>query len=140
MKSPKTPEQLADAIESLVASYVDDMRRTVQEAVERSFSKRGPTTRSSRGGHGRDTADAGRPAKRRTTEELGELSEKLYDLVCARPGEAMTIFAEQIGLPLISLHRPMSKLKAEGRVRSVGERNLTRYFPVVGRRSKNADA
>lgn len=139
MKTPKTPEQLANAIESLVASYVDDVRRTVQEAVMRSFLKPGPAPRSARGRHVRD-ADAGRLAKRRTAEELGELCEKLYGLVCARPGEAMTVFAEQIGLPLISLHLPMSKLKAEGRVRSVGERNLTRYFPVVGRRSKNADA
>jgi hypothetical protein len=40
-----------------------------------------------------------------------------------------------MGETVQTLQRPMAKLKAEGRVRSVGERHLTRYFPAVGRAS-----
>ncbi|MDH5675239.1 MAG: hypothetical protein OEZ06_24175 [Myxococcales bacterium] len=37
MTSPKTPEQLSAAIESLVASYVNEVRRAASEAVERAL-------------------------------------------------------------------------------------------------------
>lgn len=73
---------------------------------------------------------------RRTAEEIAELGEQLYELVCAHPGESMTLFAEQMGMRAGDLHVPMSKLKVAGRVRSVGQRSLTRYFPAVGRRTK----
>jgi hypothetical protein len=29
------------------------------------------------------------------------------------------------------LQKPMTKLRTDGRVRTVGERNMTRYFPAV---------
>ena len=51
----------------------------------------------------------------------------------------MAVLAEEVGLPLRNLQRPMSKLRAEGRVRCVGERGLARYFPAAGRRLKNAE-
>ena len=138
MTSPKTPEQLAGAIESLVASYIDEVRRSAQEAVDRSLSRAPTKTRPARRGPGGD-AEMGHPARRRSAEELGELCEALYESVCARPGEAMSVFADEAGLPVRALRRPMSKLKREGRVRSVGERNMTRYFPAVGRRSRSSD-
>lgn len=77
-------------------------------------------------------------APRRSAEEMARVAEQLYELVCAQPGESMMRFAEQTGLRTRDLHRPMSKLKAEGRVRSVGQRHLTRYFPSVGRRSRDS--
>jgi hypothetical protein len=41
--------------------------------------------------------------------------------------------AEDMGASTGTLQRPMTKLRAEGRVRSVGERHLMRYFPAVVR-------
>jgi hypothetical protein len=134
MASPKSPDQLAQAIEALVASFVDESRRAAEEAVQRSFAG---ARRNAKRAH-RSRMEAAHPPKRRTADELSELCEKLYELVRARPGESMAVFAEEIGLPTPALHRPMSKLKSEGRVRSVGERNMTRYFPAVGRRSKGS--
>ena len=138
MKPPSSPEQLADAIESLVAAYVDEVRRAAREAIDRSLSmpaampksRRSARTRSDRGGSS---------GKRRSAEELAEICEALHGLVCARPGEGLSAFADEMGLPLRALQRPMSKLKRDGRVRSVGERNMTRYFPAIGRRSRNAN-
>ena len=123
MTSAKTPEQLADAIECLVAVHIDEVRRAAQQAIERSFSRPVGAKPSKR--RVRRDARTGRPAKRRSAEELGELCDKLYELVCARPGEPMIAFADQIGLSARALELPMSKLKAQGRIRSVGERNLT---------------
>lgn len=137
MTSPKTPEQLAGAIETLVASYLDEVRRVAQQALVRSFCPQ-PA------GAAKVRADGVRPvqqrkqAERRSPEQLAMLADKLHQLVCARPGESMAALAVAMQETAVTLHLPMTKLRAEGRVRSVGERHLTRYFPAVVRASKSA--
>ena len=130
MKNPNTPEQLANAIESLVASYMDEMRIAAQRAVERSLARgAGAHAPSKRGDTPRTAPSSG--GKRRTQTELDDLCEVLCKQVRARPGESMTTLAEEMGMPMSALQRPMAKLRTEGRVRSVGQRHLTRYFPAV---------
>jgi hypothetical protein len=130
MKNPSTPEQLADAIESLVASYMNEMRIAAQRAVERSLARgaaaRAPSKRS-------DTRRAAprSGAKRRSQTELDEVCEELCKLVRARPGESMTTLAEEMDMPMSALQRPMAKLRTEGRVRCIGQRHLMRYFPAA---------
>jgi hypothetical protein len=68
---------------------------------------------------------------RRPSHEVGELAERLYQAVKACPGETMTVLAARVGGKPRALHRPMMHLKATGRVRSAGERNFTRYFPMA---------
>jgi hypothetical protein len=132
MKNPGTPEQLADAIESLVASYMDEVRLAAQRAVERSLTRgavsRPPSKAPSKGSEARAA-----PKSRRSRTELDEACEKLCKLVRGRPGESMVTLAGEMGMPMSTLQRPMAKLRSEGRVRSVGERHLTRYFPAVVR-------
>jgi hypothetical protein len=48
----------------------------------------------------------------------------------------MVELAEQLRCNVRELQRPMAKLRAEGRVRSVGQRHMMRYFPAVARASK----
>ena len=86
-----------------------------------------------------EPASRPRPAKspsmrvpRRTPEELSALGERLYSAICAKPGETMTVLATQLGTTPRRLERPVARLKRAGRVRSVGERSQTRYFPLVG--------
>jgi hypothetical protein len=71
-------------------------------------------------------------APRRAPEELAALGERFYSAVCATPGETMTFLAAQLGTTPRRLQRPVAHLKRAGRVRSVGERSHTRYFPLVG--------
>jgi hypothetical protein len=68
---------------------------------------------------------------RRPSHEVGELAERLFQAVKACPGETMTVLAARVGGKPRALHRPMMHLKATGRVRSAGERNFTRYFPMA---------
>ena len=130
MKIPGTAEQLVDAIESLVASYMDEVRLAAQRAVERSLT-RGAAARTSSKGSDARRATPRSAAKRRSQTELDELCEQLCKQVRARPGESMVTLAEEMRLSTSALQRPMAKLRADGRVRSVGERHLTRYFPAV---------
>jgi hypothetical protein len=66
---------------------------------------------------------------------LAELAERLWETVRAYPGETMTVIAARVGEKPPALNRPMLHLKNAGRVRSAGERNLTRYFPMPAARS-----
>jgi len=135
MISPKTPEQLAKAIEELVDAYVDAGRQAASEAIERSFVVR--AGRRPRSGSGKGPSTTERiPGRRRSAQEIEALAEQLYALVRAHAGESMATFAEQLKTCATDLHRPMMKLKTEGRVRSVGQRHQTRYFPAVGRRPR----
>jgi len=137
-KPPTTPDQLARSISDLVTAYVDEARRGAHEALDEAFSAAlAPNGRAALKGRSAPSSGAATSSRRRSTEEISELEERLLAVVCARPGESMTAFSEELGHPVRSLQRPMSKLRAEGRVRCVGERNMARYFPAVGRRSKS---
>jgi hypothetical protein len=63
------------------------------------------------------------------------LAEQLFEAVQACPGETMTVIAARVGEKPRALQRPMFHLKDAGRVRSVGERNFTRYFPMTAAKS-----
>jgi hypothetical protein len=138
MNTPSTPEQLADAIETLVASYMKEVRLAAQHAIERSLAL--PAT-ASVGSKSKARVEAPRRSstKRRSGAELDAVCDALYKLVRARPGESAAHLAAEMGETAVTLQRPMAKLKAEGRVRSVGERHLTRYFPAVVRASSGKE-
>ena len=128
MGNPKTPDDLAAQIEALVVGYVDEVRRCAQQAVERGLSAAiSPTNKTSK-----SNAKSKRTFRgRRPPAELNELSERLCSLIHERPGESMVTFAAELGVSIRALHRPMTMLKRAGRIRSVGQRHLTRYFPAI---------
>jgi len=129
MKTPITTMELAVAIESLIGSYMDGVRVAAQQAVERAMRGTvagGQATRRKQGAAGPATR-----MSRRTAATLAEMCNTLCEVVRANPGALMAALAEKMGAKSIDLHRPMAKLKLTGRVRSVGQRSLTRYYPAV---------
>jgi predicted transcriptional regulator len=71
----------------------------------------------------------------RSPEELARLEEQLYAAVCETPGETMIVLAARLGMPSRRLEVPIKRLKRAGRVRSVGQRNGARYFPMAEERA-----
>ena len=63
--------------------------------------------------------------------EISELADRLYDVIRQHPGETMAVVAGKLGSTPYELSRCVSQLKADGRIRSAGHRNQTRYFPMV---------
>jgi predicted Zn-dependent protease len=128
---------LVQQIEQLVREHIDATRRAAAAAVERAFAA---ATKAPRGQAHANTPAAPERASsgRRTQAELSALAERLHELVCAQPGETMSVLAPQLGATSIELERPMKALKKAGRVRSVGQRHLTRYFPTVPRTAASA--
>ena len=48
----------------------------------------------------------------------------------------MVELSEHLGSSVRELQRPMAKLRSEGRVRSIGQRHMMRYYPSVTKASK----
>jgi len=116
---------LEQQIESLVREHVASLRRTAEVAVDRAFSRAGVAAEG-----------AGAPRKsgpRRVRAELSSLSERLYTAICAHPGAGMGVLAAALGATPRELNRPATHLRRAGRVRSVGQRQTTRYFPMANK-------
>lgn len=132
MKSATNIEKVNERIEALVNEYLAATRGAFVEAVQRAFGMSVEPPARDRAPRPSGTRKTG---KRRTPEEVAALSERFYEAVTANPGEMMTTLAKKVGVSGDELHRPMTLLKRAGRVRSVGERSHTRYFPSTGRRA-----
>jgi hypothetical protein len=127
MTNATTPQALCERIERLVQDYISETRIAAQAAMDRAFAK-------DAGGKARTQERRAKPrmASRRPATELIAIGERLYAAMCNTPGETMTVLAPAVGFSARELHRPMSLLKRAGRVRSVGNRKETRYYPMTG--------
>ncbi|WP_371928589.1 winged helix-turn-helix domain-containing protein [Myxococcus vastator] len=111
-------------IEKLVREQLVAQQLLGKAAVERAFSAVAPVP---------SVATQRRGTRvRRSSGAAAGLAERLLDAVQACPGETMTVIAARVGEKPRAHHRPMMRLKHEGRVRSAGEWNATRYFPMGG--------
>jgi predicted transcriptional regulator len=122
----KLPETLEAKVERLVREHLAEQQLAVKAALERAFAM--STTP-------RATTRRRASYRRRAPTEVADLAEQVFEGVKACPGETMTVIAAHVGRSPRELHRPMKQLKDAGRVRSAGERNFTRYFPMVATRA-----
>ena len=126
MKNP-TRTNLGQQIEQLVQAHIAAVRAEAEAAVARAFAA--VTSRQCAGAEKQQRPKAA--PKRRSREELDALGTRLLELVTESPGATMSALAPKLGLSPRELHRPMSELKSSGYIRSVGQKNLTRYFPLA---------
>jgi hypothetical protein len=132
MTNTTSPQDLCNHIEHLVEEYISATRAAAQAALNRGFATGTMArVRSSSSTTPGPTSSRSRPGARRAADEIGALSERLYEAVCRTPGERMAVIAPVVGATARELNRPMLRLKQAGRVRSVGTRHATRYFPMA---------
>jgi hypothetical protein len=124
MTTTTSLKELSDRIEDVVRDHLAACRRAAEAAVQRAFTGNSRVPRQVR-------TDG--PGRRRAPPEIAAVSEKLYRAVCARPGETMAVLAVDLDASPRGLQRPMMHLKRAGQVRSVGQRNMTRYFPMAAK-------
>lgn len=124
---------LAQGIERLVREYISTVRIAAQGAVERAVAAgaSGKPARTPSAKQRPESATTSRQGARRPSDEIGALSERLYEAVCRAPGEKMAVLAPMIGATARELNRPMLLLRRAGRIRSVGTKHATRYFPMA---------
>ena len=132
----KTTHRLETEIENLICRHVAAQRAAAAAAIERAVASTAapittPRRRAARGAVRAPRPRKRRPGKRRPSTEVAVLSERLCEIVRANPGETMSFIASQLGESARALNRPMMNLKSSGRVRSAGQRQHTRYFPMT---------
>ena len=130
MNAPKSRDELASQIQLLVRAYLAEAEQAAEEALAHAFLR--PTPSSCRPPQAVDMRGSKRRQQgpRRSAEALAELANQLAAAIASKPGESMKVFTQEFGVGVRELHRPMTLLKDQGRIRSVGQRHLTRYFPT----------
>jgi hypothetical protein len=58
------------------------------------------------------------------------LGERFLRALSSKPGETMAVLAADVDVSPRELHRAVAHLKRAGRVRAIGQRSQTRYFPL----------
>lgn len=132
MNSTNASQGLGEKIEKVIQEHLSQLRHEATETIKRVFAadtavpKRIPAaTKSVRSG-----------PQRRDASELNAMAEEFHAAVCETPGATMTALAAKLGRSAVQLSRPVARLKRAGRVRSVGERQFTCYFPGVGEQAR----
>ncbi len=132
---PTLPAHLAALeaeLEAVVVRHLEAYEASAQEAVARAF--RAATVGRSTAAHARRTRRPQSKARRasapkRSAEKLAALVTQLESLVVAEPGRTMRELSIELGVAATALAVPMRQLKRMGRVRRVGSRQFTRYYP-----------
>ena len=132
-------DDLCRSIEHLIHQHLQTCQQEVAAVVTRTFRTAAAVVTATEPKF--KTAKV-RPRResgpRRTPEQIHELGERFYELLCSKPGAAMTVYCAELGVTPRELHRPVVILKRAKLVRSVGERQATRYFPLPLAGSKAA--
>ena len=123
-------QRLQQQIEAAVQEYLQLSRAKVAATLERAFGAgaTGPAHRATPSARPRESEKVG---KRRTASELAALSEQLYEAISASPGQGIVGLSERLGVSGPHLQPVVARLRADGRIRTVGARQQMRYFPRV---------
>ena len=119
----KKAETLETKIELLVREHLLAQQLAARAAVERAFSVAVAAEQTA--------PRRAAKLKYRSRSEIAQLAERVFEAICASPGETMTVIAARVCESAPVLKQPMMRLKEAGRVRSAGERNFRRYFPMA---------
>lgn len=125
MSNTTTAQDLGQRIEQLIQEHIAASRACAQEALARAFATSAIVSKTP----ARRARSAA--AKRRSSEDIAALGERFYEAVCAKPGETMTVLSLDVGASARELSRSVALLRRKGRIRSVGSRDQTRYFPLT---------
>ncbi len=124
---------LEASIEALIQQQVAAYEARLREALGRRLAPRRAASQRQKTGLSTASSRRQAAAPRRSAEELRALGDAFFSAVAASPGETMTTLAAGLGLRTKDLERPVLRLKREERVKTVGERNHTRYYPMTAR-------
>ncbi len=82
------------------------------------------------GAQRRDAARRRSSSPRRSGAQIAALETQFVEALWATPGEAMSVLAPRIGVSPGELQVPVARLRSAGRLKTVGSRQFTRYFPM----------
>ena len=127
-----THPDLAKQIEDLVRQHVDVLRASAAAAVARALGAAAVSARASTPTQpARAVKARKKAAPRRAPEELVALGERFHAVLWQRPGETMTTLAPHVGVAPRVLQVAVARLRRDGRVRVIGKKQHTPYYPMA---------
>ena len=69
-------------------------------------------------------------SSRRRVEDLEALADRLMQEIWSSPGETTSVLAARMELSPRALRVPLKRLRSQGRIRTAGARQFTKYFPM----------
>ena len=115
-------QKIQTTVEQLMREHLAACETAVAAAVREGLRR---AAESSGGRRGAKTSRRRAPSQRRSREHLAQLERRLYEAVCAQPGETMVVLAKAVGASSRELSRPAMRLRHQGRIRSAGQRQYT---------------
>lgn len=134
MRANTSTEIFEERIEQLVREQIAAIRARAQAAVARGLGALAvpASVPASKDLAPQAKRSSPRPAsRRRTAQQVADLAERLCAAVHAQPGETMRQLAPQVGATPSALSIAVERLRSQGRLRTVGHRQFTRYFPTA---------
>ena len=122
--------QIEERINEMVGDVLVLIRQAANDAINNTLSGTAATGGVKAAGQKRAKRRVSKPQPRRSPEELSALCERLYQKVDEQPGKGMAVYAEELGIAARDLGVVMQRLRKAGRVRTLGERDRTRYYPM----------
>ena len=110
---------LGQSIEKLIREHLAEQKEELQQLVSLAFGEKRKSMRNE------NICRA-----RRSRETLEDSASRLLAAVKNKPGETMQVLSADLGLSAVELHLPQVMLKKRKQIRTVGQRNLMRYFSV----------
>jgi hypothetical protein len=127
-------QKIESAVEQLVREHLAACEAAAAAAVRAAFGRASKSSSKSRRRKSPSKSSRRKSSRaqapRRSREELAALEERLYEAIRRHPGETMAVIAPAAEATARALNRPATTLRQQGRVRSVGRRQYTRYFPM----------
>jgi len=124
-------QQLHQELEAAFQKFLIGCRAQAHATVDRALGAAAHTSASPRKTKVRKSSEPSKRSKRRTADELAALSERLYEAIAASPGQSMVVLSEQVGVSPLHLQPAVARLRADNRIRTLGARQQTRYFPMA---------
>jgi len=121
-------QKIQTAVEQLVREHLAACEAAATKAVHAAFRRASDSSPKSPNSSRPKPARTAAP--RRSREEMAALEERLYEAIRRHPGETMAVISPAVGATPRELNLPATLLRNEGRIRSVGQRQYTRYFPM----------
>lgn len=121
-------QKLETQISEALSAYLVAGERIARAAVERAL---GSGDRMATAVPAKNRRSNRAVYSRRSSEEIARLCDELCTAVSTRPGESMATLGAQLGEPPSRLTTVVARLKQQGRIRTAGSRQFTRYFPAT---------
>ena len=123
----KLEAEMAKAVSLILAAS----HAAAVEALDDAFGIAGRGNKhNAEGVQRRGATRCGSSPPRRSGAQIAALETQFVEALWATPGEAMSVLALRIGVSPGELQVPVARLRGAGRLKTVGSRQFTRYFPV----------